>query len=184
MAVKFLDGITVNSGSSSAATIIAEGTRPVTITGGAIGSVAVGGSNGGWSTGYFFTGYSGTNRGGFGALGSVDAVSYFWIGDAYNDTTMVIQPNAGNIGIGTTAPAEKLEVAGKIKATGTADVLQLYRNSSSQANYIKFYDNATSLSEFYLGYTSNNKDFQISNLASNGTIALRSGGANTMMLNR
>ena len=367
MAVKFLDGITVNSGSSSVATIIAEGTRPVTITGGAIGSITIGGSNGGWATGYLFKGYSGTNRGGFGALGSVDTVSYFYIGDAWNDTTMIVQPNAGSVGIGTTspsdgdltigtpklhvatagtsgtfnlaarfqstttdadntgtsilinslndrgllikagrkdgdrevayfdvvnsggnttnmltmgkfnsaynvgigtttpsaklhvkestsatyaayientiaggdylamigdagdnvfeflssgtggeaemkmysdgvlkadinadgnsyfnggnvgigatAPAEKLEVAGKIKATGTADVLQLYRNSSSQANYIKFYDNATSLSEFYLGYTSNNKDFQISNLASNGTIALRSGGANTMMLN-
>ena len=284
MAVKFLDGITVNSGSSSVATIIAEGTRPVTITGGAIGSITIGGSNGGWATGYLFKGYSGTNRGGFGALGSVDTVSYFYIGDAFNDTTMIVQPNAGsvgigttspsdgdltigtpklhvatassgsgtfnlaarfqstttdadntgtsilinslndrgllikagrkdgdrevayfdvvnsggnttnmltmgkfnsayNVGIGTTAPTEKLEVAGKIKATGTADVLQLYRNSSSQANYIKFYDNATSLSEFYLGYTSNNKDFQISNLASNGTIALRSGGANTMMLN-
>ncbi len=90
--------------------------------------------------------------------------------------------HADKVGIGTTAPGEKLEVTGKIKATGTADVLQLYRNSSSQANYIKFYDNATSSNEFYLGFTSNNKDFQISNLASGGTIALRSGGGNTMML--
>lgn len=90
--------------------------------------------------------------------------------------------SSGNVGIGTTAPGEKLEVTGKIKATGTADVLQLYRNSSSQANYIKFYDNATSSPEFYLGYTSNNRDFQISNLAGSGTIALRSGGGNTMIL--
>jgi len=90
--------------------------------------------------------------------------------------------STGSLGIGTTAPGEKLEVTGKIKATGTADVLQLYRNSSSQANYIKFYDNATSSPEFYLGFTSNNRDFQISNLASTGTIALRSGGGNTMIL--
>ena len=110
MAINFLDGITVNSGTSSTPTIVAAGARPITLTGGGIGSVAIGGSNGGWATGYFFTGYSGTNRGGFGALGSVDALSYFWIGDAYNDTTMVIQPNAGNVGIGTTAPAAKLDV--------------------------------------------------------------------------
>jgi hypothetical protein len=89
---------------------------------------------------------------------------------------------SGNVGIGATAPGEKLEVAGKIKATGTADVLQLYRNSLSQANYIKFYDNATLSPEFYLGFTSNNRDFQISNLAGSGTISLRSGGGNTMTL--
>jgi len=54
MAINFLDAITVNSGTGSASTIVATGTRPVTIKGGAIGSVAIGGSNGGWSTGYFF----------------------------------------------------------------------------------------------------------------------------------
>ena len=115
MAVKFLDGITVNSGSSSAATIIAEGTRPVTITGGAIGSVAIKGSSGGWASGYFFTGYSGTFRGGFGALGNGNNLSYYFIGDAYNDTTMVVQPNAGNVGIGTTSPGYKLDIDGDVR---------------------------------------------------------------------
>tara|TARA_R110002012_G_scaffold12699_1_gene56177 strand:- start:44 stop:2431 length:2388 start_codon:yes stop_codon:yes gene_type:complete len=333
----------INGGTGSDATIIASGTRPVTITGAAVGKVEIKGSNGGWSTGYFFTGNSGTARGGFGALGSVDDITYFWIGDDYNDTTMVIQGNAGNVGlgttspakkltvrdgadtkvtalgslsndpvffasdssgnldrilmrqvssdavyigdiddnngdlvgraggvsefivknggnigmgvnvasvdakldiintatqpsirvtdntynnyliqkrrtdnsqilgiqefgsngglslvtggsqrlnvnnlgsvgIGTTSPAEKLEVTGKIKATGTADVLQLYRNSSSQANYIKFYDNATSSPEFYLGFTSSDRDFQIYNLASSGTVALRSGGGGNKVI--
>jgi len=106
MAINFLDAITVNSGTGSASTIVAAGARPVTIKGGGIGSVAIGGSNGGWATGYLFTGYSGTNRGGFGALGSVDTLSYYWIGDAYNDTTMVVQPNAGSVGIGTTSPSD------------------------------------------------------------------------------
>ena len=246
MAINFLDGITVNSGTSSAATIVAVGTRPITLTGGAIGSVAIGGSNGGWATGYFFTGYSGTNRGGFGALGSVDALSYYYIGDAYNDTTMVVQPNAGNVGIGTTsptqkltvngvikidtssdkqmqfartggntfslehdsarmyfynetsantpltllnsgnvgigttAPTEKLEVAGKIKITGTANFIDTTRNASSQANYIRFYDSSTSAVEAYVGFTSNNRDFKIESANGGGTLTLKAGGATAM----
>jgi hypothetical protein len=128
MAVKFLDGITINSGSGSAATIIAEGTRPVTITGGAVGSVAIKGSAGGWATGYFFTGSSGTFRGGIGALGNGNNISYYFIGDAYNDTTMVVQPNAGNVGIGTTAPTKKLDVNGDV-TFGTGNKFQTTTNA-------------------------------------------------------
>ncbi len=52
--------------------------------------------------------------------------------------------NAGEVGIGTTSPSEKLEVAGKVKITGTADFINTTRNASSQANYIRFYDSSTS----------------------------------------
>ncbi len=132
MAINFLDAITVNSGTGSASTIVAAGTRPVTIKGGAIGSIAIGGSNGGWATGYLFTGYSGTNRGGFGALGSVDTVSYYWIGDAYNDTTMVVQPNAGNVGIGTTSPSKKLHVKESTSSTYAAYI----ENTTAGGDYL------------------------------------------------
>ena len=148
MAINFLDGITVNSGTGTAPTIIASGTRPVTITGGALGTIAIGGSNGGWATGYWFTGYSGTNRGGFGALGSVDAVSYFWIGDAYNDTTMVIQPNAGNVGIGTTAPTSKLQVIGNAHVDNNAEALHL-NSADTNGPYVTFSKNNTVMG--YLG---------------------------------
>ena len=132
MAINFLDAITVNSGTGSASTIVATGARPVTIKGGGIGSVAIGGSNGGWATGYLFTGYSGTNRGGFGALGNVDTVSYYYIGDAYNDTTMVVQPNAGNVGIGTTSPAKKLHV----KESTTTTYAAYIENTIAGGDYL------------------------------------------------
>tara|TARA_R110002153_G_scaffold107926_1_gene248162 strand:- start:121 stop:2232 length:2112 start_codon:yes stop_codon:yes gene_type:complete len=125
MAVKFLDGI------------IAEGARPVTITGGAIGTVAIKGSVGGWATGYFFTGSSGTFRGGFGALGNVNDISYYFIGDAYNDTTMVIQPNAGNVGIGTTAPGYKLTVAGTIVSTAASNPTLILQDTTHSNITIK-----------------------------------------------
>jgi len=82
-----------------------------------VGSFRITPNNGGWATGYFFNNQSEGLLGGFGALGGTnDSFSYFWIGDNYNDTTMVIQPNAGNVGIGTTTPNEKLSVDGNVKA--------------------------------------------------------------------
>jgi len=83
---------------------------------------------------------------------------------------------AGNVGIGTTAPAEKLEVAGKIKITGTANFIDTTRNASSQANYIRFYDSSTSSVEAYLGFTSNNRDFKVNSANGSGTITLQAGG--------
>lgn len=72
---------------------------------------------GGWATGYLFNGSAGTFRGGFGGYGDADSLGYFWIGDDYNIPTMIIQPNQGNVGIGTTNPSNKLDVAGNIIAT-------------------------------------------------------------------
>lgn len=141
MAINFLDGITVDSGTGSAATIVAAGARPITLTGGGIGSVAIKGSNGGWATGYLFTGNSGTNRGGFGALGNVNNLTYFYIGDAYNDTTMIVQPNAGSVGIGTTSPNDgdltigtpKLHVA--VGGTsGTFNLAARFQSTTSDAD--------------------------------------------------
>jgi hypothetical protein len=84
--------------------------------------------------------------------------------------------NGGNVGIGTASPAEKLEVAGKIKITGTANFIDTTRNASSQANYIRFYDSSTSSVEAYLGFTSNNRDFKVNSANGSGTITLQAGG--------
>ena len=80
--------------------------RPVTIK----GEVIIKGSSGGWATGYNFKGSGNTLKGGFGALGSADTLTYFYIGDSYDDVTMVVQPDAGNVGIGTTTPSSKLTI--------------------------------------------------------------------------
>lgn len=60
------------------------GARPITIST-STGSVQIKGDAAGWSTGTLFYGSSGTYRGGFGALGSSDALSYYWIGPDYNN---------------------------------------------------------------------------------------------------
>jgi hypothetical protein len=166
MAINFLDGITVDSGTGSAPTIVAAGTRPITITGGAIGSVAIKGSNGGWATGYLFTGNSGTNRGGFGALGSVDNLTYYYIGDAYNDTTMVVQPNAGNVGIGTTSPATKLDILDSVNQTSIRVTNNNYNNYLIQKRR-----------------TDNSQILGIQEFGSNGGLSLVTGSSQRLNVN-
>ncbi len=61
------------------------GTRQVSIDGTG-GGIFIGSDTGGWATGTYFVGSSGTNRGGFGANGGADGLSYYWVGTAYNGT--------------------------------------------------------------------------------------------------
>jgi hypothetical protein len=50
------------------------------------GDIKIRGNAGGWATGTYFIGNSGTFRGGFGSLGSLDTLSYYWVGTAFNGT--------------------------------------------------------------------------------------------------
>jgi hypothetical protein len=114
--------------------------RPITL--GETGSIRLQGDPGGWAMGLLVKGSSGTDRGGFGSYGSADTLIYHWIGSAFNNPTMVIQ-NAGNVGIGTTAPTNKLHIYGatdsasrvKIETTG-ADSAVLELKSQSNSSYI------------------------------------------------
>lgn len=166
----------INGGTGADATIIASGPRPVTITGAAIGKVDIKGSDGGWSTGYFFTGYSGTARGGFGALGNVDDITYFWIGDAYNDTTMVVQGNAGNVGLGTTSPAKKLTVRDgadtKVTALGSLSNDPVFFASDSSGNLDRILMRQVSSDAVYVGDIDDN----------NGDLVARAGGVSEFVV--
>lgn len=166
----------INGGTGADATIIASGPRPVTITGAAIGKVDIKGSDGGWSTGYFFTGYSGTARGGFGALGNVDDITYFWIGDAYNDTTMVVQGNAGNVGLGTTSPAKKLTVRDgadtKVTALGSLSNDPVFFASDSSGNLDRILMRQVSSDAVYVGDIDDN----------DGDLVARAGGVSEFVV--
>ncbi len=54
------------------------------------GNVQIKGDTGGWSNGLLFYGSSNTFRGGFGALGSGDGLSYLWAGNDYNNAALYL----------------------------------------------------------------------------------------------
>jgi hypothetical protein len=91
------------------------------------GSITIKGSTGGWATGLTFNGSAGTAFGGFGAFGGTDALTYLWIGDAYNVTAMRIFPTTNNVSvttnlaIGLSTPASALHID---KGNATASYLQ------------------------------------------------------------
>ncbi|MGD9785934.1 MAG: hypothetical protein AB7E80_14435 [Hyphomicrobiaceae bacterium] len=84
------------------------GNRPILLTPNS-GNVSVQADPGGWAFRYGALGSSSTDRGGFGFLGTGDALTYYWIGSAYTTPAMVVT-SGGNVGIGTIAPAASLHV--------------------------------------------------------------------------
>lgn len=66
--------------------------------------------SGGWSRKYTFVGIAGTERGGFGAFGSEDILSYYYIGQDYVNHNIRINKTTGTVGIGAEGNNAKLEV--------------------------------------------------------------------------
>jgi hypothetical protein len=86
----------VGTGNSpSFAGLSLSGARPLVFDT-ANGLISIKGDAGGWATGLYFLGSSGTNRGGFGALGGADGLSYFWIGPAYNNNYLELDGSRVN----------------------------------------------------------------------------------------
>ena len=84
------------------------GNRPIVMTPGT-GVVTIQASAGGWANDLRFLGSSGTHLTGFGASGTNDTLAYAYIGTFAAPALIAL--GTGNVGIGTTTPAAKLEVA-------------------------------------------------------------------------
>lgn len=94
-------------------------TNRYTTIGGSSGTMFTQGEVGGWAFGHHAKGSSGTDKGGFGWLGSSDSISYYYIGGAYNNATMYITSgSSGAVGIGTQSPSQTLHVVGSARITG------------------------------------------------------------------
>jgi hypothetical protein len=100
------------------------------------------GESGGWRLEYGFKGSSGTDRGGFGAQGVNDTVTYYYIGSTQSNPTLAATPG-GNVGIGTTSPDTKLHVV----TSGASKALNLYQASYQQFQF-KYTDTYQSSFEF------------------------------------
>jgi len=90
------------TGTSITGNLSATGNRPLSVNT-TDGAVRIRGDAGGWSTLFGFLGSGGTDRGGFGALGSADIITNFWIGASYTAQWMSIASTgtsiAGNLTI-------------------------------------------------------------------------------------
>ena len=73
---------------------------------------------------------AGASYTGMGVCGDVNGLMYFFLGGSYASPWMVLTPS-GNVGIGTTAPAYTLDVAGSIRATSYVYASQLFFENGS-----------------------------------------------------
>lgn len=74
----------------------------------------------GWDRAYSFISPSGTQLARFGAFGgNTNSLSYAYIGPSFSSPVAVFT-SVGNVGIGTTSPAAKLDVNGSINISGTS----------------------------------------------------------------
>jgi hypothetical protein len=89
------------------------GMRPIMLDSDS-GSITTKGDAGGWSFRYGAQGNAGANLGGFGLLGGANSLHSYWIGPEYNNSYVTILNSNGNFGIGTSAPAAKLQVNGNV----------------------------------------------------------------------
>jgi hypothetical protein len=106
------------------------GNRQITLD--TAGAVRIQGSTGGWALLLDFIGSGGTHAGGFGAYGTNDALTYYFIGPTYSSPYMVLK--GGNVGVGTTSPLVKLDARGANAKATTADFQNIIEAASTDSS--------------------------------------------------
>ena len=114
-----------NAALNQTGTVLVDGYRPVIINGADEG-ITKQGNSGGWAFGFHAKGSSGTNRGGFGFLGSADNLTYYYIGNSYSSPVMVAEP-IGEVGIGTTTPNAVLDIYRSSATSLLSDGIKVHR---------------------------------------------------------
>lgn len=97
-------------------------------------SVGLNGSSGGWARHYSFIGSTGTNRGGFGAFGSDNSLSYYYIGNAYNDNKLQIDGTTGAATFSSNVTATQFlssSTSGYLVRDGSVAGYGLYKSSTT-----------------------------------------------------
>ena len=125
--------------------------RPVTYDSNG-GNFRIKANAGGWATGYFFDGSSGTFRGGFGAYGSANDLGYYWVGSDFNIPTMVVTPNQGGVGIGTTEPVNKLHIQNGTTANTVAMIQSWGTEVEGEHAGIRFKSAVVAANEYGKGF--------------------------------
>lgn len=95
----FQAGVSVTGNFGVTGNITAAGQRSISLNS-TNGLISIQGDNAGWALGTFYYGSAGTYRGGFGVLGGVDVLTYYWVGPAYDSANSfrVYPGNGASVG--------------------------------------------------------------------------------------
>jgi len=141
----------VNGTGRFSGALATNGTRPIVLNASS-GNVNIQGETGGWAVQYGFSGNAGTNRGGFGALGGNNDLSYWFIGKAYNDNALSLDFSTGAATFSSSVTA-----GGNINSRTAVYPQIQFQETTSATNSLIYYDNvsATKLMGFRVNSGSN-----------------------------
>jgi hypothetical protein len=141
----------VNGTGRFSGALTTNGTRPIVLNASS-GNVNIQGETGGWAVQYGFSGNAGTNRGGFGALGGTNDLSYWFIGKAYNDNALSLDFSTGAATFSSSVTA-----GGNINSRTAVYPQIQFQETTSATNSLIYYDNvsATKLMGFRVNSGSN-----------------------------